>query len=108
MEGVESVVREDYKRRRFDEVRRTLQMVGLGQAIQLAIWVGLLGVIAPFWIENRSVPHLLIAGLLLHAYGILVICGAVVQLLAAGRLYYTGSIVECQKRLSELEQVRIR
>ena len=63
--------------------------------------------VAPFWIEHRQVPHLLIAGLVLHAYGVLTICVAVVQLLVIGRTYYTAPIVECQKRVAELQRVRI-
>lgn len=73
IEGIESTVRADYRRRRFDRIRRTLARVGAGQAVQGLIWTVVVVMVAPFWIEHRHVPHLLAAGLMLHAYGILAI-----------------------------------
>ena len=107
IEGIESIVQADYRSRRFQKIRRTLRLVGAGQAVQAVVWTGVVMIVAPFWIEHRHVPHLLVAGLLLHAYGILAIGTAIVQLLVTGRLYYAGPIVECQKRLAELERLRI-
>ena len=107
IEGIESTVRADYRNRRFEKGRRTLQLVGAGQVGQVIIWSVIVAMVAPFWIEHRHVPHLKAAGLALHAYGILAIGTAVVLLFATTRLYYTSPIVECQKRLAELERLRI-
>lgn len=107
IEGVESMVRADYRNRRFEKMRRTLRLVGAGQVVQVVVWTVVVAMVAPFWIEHRHVPHLFAAGLSLHAYGILAIGTAVVQLLATTRLYYSAPIVECQKRLAELERLRI-
>jgi hypothetical protein len=107
IEGIESMLHADYRSRRFDKMRRTLRLVGAGQVVQLLVWLVVVALVAPFWIEHRHVPHLLAAGLLLHAYGILAIGTAVIQLVVTTRLYYTAPIVECQKRLAGLERLRI-
>jgi len=105
--SMETMVRADYRKRRLEPARRALGWLGVGQAVQVAIWIAVVATVAPFWIEHRHVPHLLIAGLVLHAYGILTICAAVVQLLVIGRTYYTAPIVDCQKRVAELQRLRI-
>jgi serine/threonine-protein kinase len=105
--AIESVVRADYRARRLDPIRRALRLMGAWQAIHAVVWVVIVAVIARFWIAHRDVPHLLGAGLLLHAYGVLVICVSVVQLLVIGRTYYTAPIVECQKRVAELYRLRV-
>lgn len=51
-------------------------------------------------------PHLLAAGLALHAYGVLSIGATVLQLLLIGRVYHTGQVVTFQRRLMELEAFR--
>jgi len=53
------------------------------------------------------VPHFLISGLVLHAYGVAVICVGVVQLLLIARTYYTAPIVTFQRRRAELDRFRI-
>jgi hypothetical protein len=107
VEGVETIVRADYRARRMSRARRALGWLGLGQVVQVAIALAIVVTVAPFWIAHRHIPHLLLAGLLLHAYGVFTISAAVVQLLVIGRTYYTGPIVQCQKRLAELRRLRI-
>lgn len=92
---------------RLDRMRRTLRWLGWGQAVHCLFWMWFVAVVAPFWIEYRHVPHFLISGLVLHAYGVAVICVGVVQLLLIGRTYYTTPVVTFQRRRAELERFRI-
>jgi len=92
---------------RMDKARRMLRRLGWGQALHCLFWMWFVAIVAPFWIEYRHVPHFLIAGLVLHAYGVAVICAGVVQLLLIGRTYYTGPVVPFQRRLAELQRFRI-
>ena len=71
------------------------------------LWIVIVATVAPFWIEHRHVPHLLIAGLVLHLYGVVTICSSVTQLLLIGRTYYSAPIVTFQRRVAELRKLRL-
>ena len=73
----------------------------------MIIWIVLIALVAPSWIAHRHVPHLLVAGLAIHLYGILTICPAVVQLLVMMRTWHTAPVVTFQKKIAELSQLRI-
>jgi hypothetical protein len=64
-------------------------------------------IVAPFWIEHRHAPHLLVAGLALHLYGVITIWASVTELLLIGRTYYTTPVVTFQRRLAELRRFRV-
>jgi hypothetical protein len=104
---LEEVVVQNQHKRVLDRTKRVLAMLGWGQAVQSVIWIGVIAVIAPFWIEHRHVPHLLAAGLALHVYGVLTICSSVVQLLSIAHVYWTAPVVSFQRRLAGLERLRI-
>ncbi len=92
--------------RKTDASRRVLLGLTWGQAAQIAIWIAVVAVVAPFWIAHRHVPHLLAAGLVLHLYGLATIVSSVVQLLLIGRTYATAPVVLYQRRLAELQRFR--
>ena len=94
------------RHRKLDKARRVLRWLSWGQAAQIALWIGVVAVVAPFWIEHRRVPHLLAAGLTLHLYGVVTICATVMQLLLIGRTYHTAPVVTFQRRLAELHRFR--
>ena len=89
--SVEYVVRADRQARTFSSVRRVLRLLGMRQAVQVVAGIFMIAIVAPYWIAHHGVPHLLIAGLSLHLYGVLAVCAAVVQLLVIGRTYYGAS-----------------
>lgn len=88
-------------------LQRLLMRLTAGQAFQVALSVAAIAVAAPFWIEHRHTPHLLIAGLILHIYGVAVVCVCVMQILMIGQIYYTESVVMCQRRTLTLQRLRI-
>ena len=106
VETTESLVFKDYKERKLDTVRRALRFLGTGQVVLSLVSIAVIVVVAPFWIEHRHVPHLLLAGLSLHLYAVITICGSVMQLLLIGRIYYTAPVVTIQRRLAELQRFR--
>ena len=87
--------------------RRLLMRMTAGQAIQAVLSVMAIAVAAPFWIQHRHIPHLLIAGLTLHIYGVAMVCSCVLQIVLIGRIYYTGSVVMCQRRTLEFQRLRV-
>jgi len=92
---------------RLDKMRRMLRWLGWGQFVHCLFWMWFVAIVAPFWIEYRHVTHFLISGLVLHAYGVAVICIGVVQLLLIARTYYTAPVVTFQRRFAELQRFRI-
>ena len=107
LDRVEHLVHADRETRRFTSARRVIGWLGAWQAMQVAIWIVVIVMIAPYWIAHRHVPHLLVAGLAIHLYGILSIGTAVVQLLVMGRTWHTAPVVTFQKRIAELGRLRI-
>ena len=105
--SIESVLRRQQTANRARAMRAPLRWLGLGQAVQLVIWILVVAVAAPFWIEHRAVPHLLAAGLVLHTYGVLVIVSSVLHLLLVGRTYHTAPVLLFQRRVAELRRFRI-
>ncbi|MFC5576607.1 hypothetical protein ACFPOA_01095 [Lysobacter niabensis] len=96
-----------YRENRLDRIRRTLRWLMAGQVLQIAIWIGVITVVAPFWIEHRAVPHLLAFGLILHAYAVATIIGGVVQLLLMAAIDYAAPVLTLQRRLVRLRTLRI-
>ena len=107
LQRMETMTAKNHRTSLLDTSRRALGWLGWGQAVQSLLWIGAVAIVAPFWIEHRHVPHLLVAGLMLHAYGVLVICSSVLQLLLIGRAYWTAPVVLFQRRLTELQRLRV-
>ena len=96
-----------YREDRTDRIRSTLRWLMSGQALQMAIWIAVVTVVAPFWIEHRAVPHLLVFGLVLHAYAIVTIVGSVLQLCIMASIDYSSPVLALQRRLVQLRTLRI-
>lgn len=108
LDRLETLAFDTLRDRKLDASRSALRRVGASDIFRIALWIAFVAFVAPFWIHHRATPHLLIAGLVLHAYGIAVICFSVVRLLLVGRLYYAGPIVVMQRQLVILRRFRTR
>jgi len=108
LDNAETLVLRDVRERKLDKSRSALRRVGWGQAAQILIWTLVIAIVAPFWIEHRETPHLLGAGLVLHAYGVITICLSVLQVLMIGRINYSAPVLTIQRQLAELHRFRIR
>ena len=97
-----------FREGKLDRMKRGLRPLVWGQAIQIvfgaliALWGG------SFWIDHRDVPHLLVAGVIVHASGISMIAlGAVMEALIA-RLDYSAPVLTIQRQLAQLRKVYVR
>jgi hypothetical protein len=89
---------------RLDKLRRGLRPLAWGQAIQMAIGVLGLLVLAPIWIAHWHDPAVLIAGGVMHAYCVgLIIVGAAVQTQVA-RIDYGAPVLAIQRQLLRLRR----
>jgi hypothetical protein len=107
VEATEALALDLRRERQRDKSRRSLSWLTLGTTVAIGIWMVVVATVAPFWIANRHVPHLIVAGLALHLYGVVAIIASVIQLLLIGRTYYTAPIVLMQRRLAELYRFRV-
>ena len=89
-------------------LRRGLRPLVVGQAIQIVVGVLIALWGGGFWFDHRNVPHLLIAGLIVHLAGISMIAlGALMQALIA-RIDYSEPVLTIQRHLAQLRKVYVR
>lgn len=89
---------------RKEKVRHGLRPLVWGQAIQMALGLLLALLSAGFWTAHRQVPHLLLAGLAMHAYGlVMILFGARMQVLIHA-VDFGAPVLEIQKRLARLRR----
>lgn len=107
-DGMEALLRQDFRDRRMDKARSTLRWSLLGQAVEIACWLAFVVFVASFWVAHRQVTHLLVIGLLLHAYGIAGIWSSVTQLFLLSRIYlFDAPVLVLQRRLAQLRRFRM-
>ena len=97
-----------YKEGKLDKARQGLRPLVWGQVLQMVLG-GMISLWAVgFWTQHRDVRHLLIAGLLVHVYGIsMIVLGAVMQVLI-GRIDYAAPVLAIQRQLAQLRKVYVR
>ncbi len=96
------------ERNSMDRSRAALHRFGWAQSAELAFWFAMVVIAAPFWVAHRDVTHFLIAGIVLHAYGVAAICIGVMQLLMIARVDYAAPVANIQERIAELRRLRAR
>ena len=97
-----------FKDNKLDMLRRGLRPLVWGQAIQIVIGVLIAMWGGSFWVDHRTVPHLLIAGLIVHATGISMIAlGALMETLIA-RIDHSAPVLTIQRQLAQLRKVYVR
>ena len=97
-----------FKDGKSDKARKALRPLWWGQLIQIAVGVVLMLQFAPYWVAHRHNLHLMAYGLLMHAYGLMWILTAALNLHLQSRLDYTAPVIEIQRRLAALRTWRLR
>ena len=90
------------------QAKSKLRPLMIGQVLQLLAGVAFCFLFAPFWVRHFGTPHLMIYGILLHAYGIMFIVLAARELHLIGSIDYSAPVLVIQKHLAELRSWRIR
>ena len=108
LERQEALQLQTFRENRLDRLRATLRPLLVGQIIQIIVGVLLTFVFAPFWVEHRDTPHLLLIGLSLHAYALMFIVFAARDLYMIQRVDYAAPVLQIQRRLTELRAWRVR
>lgn len=90
------------------KVKSALRPLVIGQFTGIISGILMLMVFAPFWVAHRHVPHLMLCGILLHAYSVLLIMFAGRDLHLILNLDYTAPVLQIQRQLAELRVRRAR
>jgi hypothetical protein len=89
-------------------VRAELRPLRWGQSVQALAGLLLAMAAGSFWVDHRDAVGPLVAGLLLHLYGIAMIVAAARNLVLAARAVEDVPVVELQQRVATLRAWRIR
>jgi hypothetical protein len=89
-------------------VRAELRPLAWGQAIQAVFGVLVAMSAGAFWFDHRDAPGLLVAGLMLHGYGIAMIVAAARNLVLVARASAAQPVLALQRRVAALRAWRIR
>ena len=89
---------------RVDRMKSSLRPLLIGQIIQILFGAGMVLIGADVWASHRDVPHLLIAGIVMHVYGIaIIIAGGIVCRGIAG-IDHAAPVLVLQSRLAKLRK----
>ena len=93
---------------RLDRMLRELRPLRWMQAFQILL--GALFIVAggAFWSAHLHAPHLFAMGLLMHAYGLVVILSCARMQVLTARVDVASPVLEIQRRLAELRRFYIR
>ncbi|HEY4090525.1 MAG TPA: hypothetical protein VGN46_03345 [Luteibacter sp.] len=89
-------------------VRAELRPLRWGQSVQIVFGLMLAIAAGSFWFDHRDAPGPLVAGLLLHAYGIAMIVAAARNLVLAANATEDAPVLALQQRVAVLRAWRIR
>ena len=92
---------------KLDKARRRLRPLLVGQAIQASIGTLLAFGGAMFWTTRLHLPYLFVCGLLVHAYGLLLIAFAARTLYLVQRIDYAAPVMLIQRRLADQDRKAI-
>lgn len=98
----------ELKEQRTSRARSSLRPLVIGQFVQLVAGVLLCVPAAQFWVAHMDTPHLLLCGLLVHAYAVMLIAFAVRELTQVWAIDYSAPVLQIQKRIAALRAWRVR
>jgi len=97
-----------FKQSKLDRFRSGFRPLVIGQTIQIICGALLTAVSARFWWNHIGTPHLMVYGILLHAYGIMLIVFAVRDLVLIQAIDYDAPVVAIQKQIARLRAWHLR
>ncbi|TCV93190.1 hypothetical protein EC912_10550 [Luteibacter rhizovicinus] len=97
-----------FRGERLDKVQRGLRPLRWGLVLQIVFGACMMLLFAPFWVTHRNSFHLMLCGLLLHAYGLMYVLSAARNFYLLGRIDYAAPVIDIQKRLADLRAWRLK
>lgn len=107
-QGMEALLCADFRDRRMGRTRAALRPLLWGQILQSAIGMGFSALGAAFWATHLRPWHLLVCGLLVHAFGLLLIVFSARNLHLIRRIDYAAPVLDIQRDIARLRAFRVR
>lgn len=96
-----------FREKRIDRMKSSLRPLFWGQVVSILFGICMILLGIDVWPSHRDAPHLLIAGIVIHAYGIAtIIAGGLVCGLIAG-IDHAAPVLQLQQRLARLRKAYI-
>ncbi|MEO5595674.1 MAG: serine/threonine protein kinase [Lysobacteraceae bacterium] len=95
------------RERRLDKTRSSLRPLFVGQLVQMLFGLGFILMAALLWSTKPDAPSVIVAGVIVHAYGVACIILAGIVLGGLGKLDYTAPVLEIQTRLARVRRAYI-
>jgi hypothetical protein len=90
------------------KMKSSLRPLFWGQVLQIGFGLLFVLLAARFWSSGPTLPHLVVAGVVVHAYGVATIVVAGVTLALMRGIDYTAPVLAIQKQLARLQVHYIR
>jgi serine/threonine-protein kinase len=97
-----------FRQNKLERAHASLRPLVWGQVLQILAGIVMIVLPASFWSAHLDVPHLFIAGLSVHIYGVLMTACAGVTLGLVRRIDYAAPVLTIQKQLARLRQFYVR
>ncbi|TWI01002.1 hypothetical protein IP90_02624 [Luteimonas cucumeris] len=91
-----------FKDNKLDKARSSLRPLLWGQLLQMGLGIGLILLGVACWTRNTDVAGLLVAGVLVHAFGVLTTAAAGITLGLMGSIDYSAPVLKIQKQMARL------
>jgi hypothetical protein len=89
---------------RLDKTRSSLRPLAFGHVLQMLLGIALIVLGVACWTRNIEIPGYLVAGIVLHAFGVVNVAWAGITLGLIGCIDYAAPVLAIQKRLALLQR----
>lgn len=103
----QGLCRRIYRESRLDKLRHGLRPLAWGQGTQLAFGVLLMVLGIGYWSTHSGTVHQLVLGVLVQAFGLVLVVFSARNLALIQRIDYTAPVLDIQRRLLELRTWRV-
>lgn len=91
-----------YKEQKLEKARGGLRPLFWGQVLQLLLGIALIVLGVACWTRNTDVPGMLVAGIVVHAFGVITTVAAGITLGLMGSIDYSAPVLRIQKQMAML------
>jgi hypothetical protein len=102
LERQHTLVLHQFRETKLAKVRGGFRPLVIGQIIQMVSGLMLALFAGSFWFDHIGTPHVMIYGILLHAYGIMLIVFALRDLVFIHEIDYGAPVVAIQKQIARV------
>ena len=97
-----------FKESKLDRMKRGLRPLVFGQVLQILFGLALAVLAGSFWPDHAGTPHLLVAGLIVHVYGVLTIAFGGITIGFISQIDHAAPVLAIQQQLAKLRRFYMR